>query len=81
MFATCSEYRYSEYFQKSPETVARQGRQAMAQERTREGSTCGTADQRQERLTKRCEKGMAGCAAETDEQKQERQVEKAEGER
>ena len=39
--ATCSEHGFSEYFQRSTETVERQGRQATAQERTREGSTCG----------------------------------------
>ena len=40
-FATCSEHRYHEYFQKRTETIARKRRQAMMQERMREGSTCG----------------------------------------
>ena len=40
-FATCSEHRYHEYFPKRTETIGRKRRQAMMQERMREGSTCG----------------------------------------
>ena len=58
-FAACSEHVYSEYFQKSSETIARQGKQVTAHTKTRERARCAaeTAKQRQERLTKRREIG------------------------
>ena len=54
-FAACSEHVYSEYFQKSSETIARQGKQATVHTRTRDRArhAVETAEQRQERLTKR----------------------------
>ena len=60
IFATCSEHVYSEYFQKSSETIARQGKQATAHTRTRERArrAAETAEQRQKRLTKRREIGL-----------------------
>ena len=59
-FAACSEHVYSEYFQKSSETIARQAKQATAHTRTRERARCvaETAEQKQEILTKRREIGL-----------------------
>ena len=59
-FAACSEHVYSEHFQKSSETIARQGKHATAHTRMRERArrAAETAKQRQERLTKQREIGL-----------------------
>ena len=53
------EHVYSEFFQKSSETIARQGKQATAHTRERERArrAAETAEQRQKRLAKRREMG------------------------
>ena len=59
-FVACNEHICAEYFQKSSETITRQGKRATAHTRTRDRAWCvaETAKQRQEKLTKRREIGL-----------------------
>ena len=65
-FATCSESRYSKYFQKSTETITRRTRYRLWHRREQEGVQCAphvaeTAEHMQKRLTKCSKRNRAGC--------------------
>ena len=66
---------------KSTETVGRQGRQATAQERTREGSTCGRDSRSKAGKINEAEGEREGWTRSRDRRTKARKVEKAEGER